>query len=658
MLDILRTKTRSFVIYLLFSIIIVVFVFTFNTITPGQACGGSGVGATVGTLAEVGDHEVDANWLNVASELTIDPPSPAAKDLNALQRSYVYRSSRFYNLRIPSPFADFGPDPAFTSPIEIEKAMFDLVETMLVAEQAEKAGLAVSDRELTDRLVGDPSWYDADTGEFKRSQYESYVRFQVGTSPARFEQLVRMELLREKMIALVTGALEVTEAELRFHHVSSGEKVDLAVAVLDDEAAAGLVKVDEAAVQGYLAAHGDDVRKYYDEHPDEFRKPERVSVRGIQVKAPNRAVIELEEDAEKKKGLVAERDAARAKAQGVLDGLKTKAAETPAEPAPAPAEGAVPTEGAGSAEAKAAPAAEGAAADVAEPPAAPAPGTVPIEVFAEAVTASSDHAASKDAGGLFPEPRSREEMGRWPFGAEAVEATFALAPGQVTDLVEVDSGFWILRLEEKLPAVERSFEEARIEIAEKLHRKEKAPELKKALADEVLAEAKKDPKKPLADVVAAVNAAHGVAADGGGLVVSRTGSFARLPEGATSAAQFGRIPLLGEAPALVKGAFDATEESPLVPEVVSLDEGARLVVAQVAAWEHPEAFDASKLTTVRDALLREKQKSFYRAWFEDLLTRAVKEGEVSFTAEWKEMLKTQLDAWRTAGGTQAASTTP
>ena len=91
MLDLLRNNTRSFIIYLLFAIIIVVFVFTFNTITPGQACGGGGPQGLVSDLATVGDEIIDNNMLNVAVQMNVNPPSPGADDPRALQRNFTYK---------------------------------------------------------------------------------------------------------------------------------------------------------------------------------------------------------------------------------------------------------------------------------------------------------------------------------------------------------------------------------------------------------------------------------------------------------------------------------------------------------------------------------------------------------------------------------------
>jgi hypothetical protein len=53
MLDLFRKNSRSFLIYLMFAVIILVFAFTFGAITPDQACGGGGQYQVV-DLAKVG----------------------------------------------------------------------------------------------------------------------------------------------------------------------------------------------------------------------------------------------------------------------------------------------------------------------------------------------------------------------------------------------------------------------------------------------------------------------------------------------------------------------------------------------------------------------------------------------------------------------------
>ncbi len=638
MLDILRSNTRSFIIYLLFSIIIVVFVFTFNTITPGEACGSQGPAALTAEFAEVDDVVLDASMFNMAEAVTVDPPAPTANDFRALQRRFAYYSTRFPQLGVPMAFSDFTQDAQRVSPIKSEKVMYDLVETLLVAAEARKAGLHVSDQELSDRLLADDGWFDPKTGEFMRDRYESFVRFQLGTSPARFEGFLRDEMLREKLISVLVAGVGVSDAELAFHRKASGEKVDLELVIVDAAAAAPLVSVPSEALTQWLAKNQDAISDYYDSHSTDYNKAERVVVRGIQVKATNRAVIERETDETKKAELDKEREEARAKAETALAELKAAA------PAPAPAPSEPP---AAAPEGDAPAAAEGDAAPaVPAPAAAPVEGTVSVEAFEAAVTATSDHAATKDSGGLFPEPRTKDEMGRWPFGTEAADAVFALQPGQISGVIEVDSGFWILRVDQRLAAESRGLADVRMEIAEKLYRQEKASEMQKSIAEEVLAAAKADPAKSLEDIADEVNTAHGV--EDGGLTMRSTGMFARLAAGALgAAAEVGQVPGVGAAEELARAAFAATTEAPVLAKVFSVDDGKKLVVARLAGREEATDEDGGG---VREQLLREKQKLFYRGWYDDLLRASADSGRVEFTDAWRDRLKQDLDAFRDAGG--------
>ncbi|MBD90878.1 MAG: hypothetical protein CL940_11100 [Deltaproteobacteria bacterium] len=636
MLDILRDNTRSFLVYLLFAIIIIVFVFTFNTITPDQACGGAGPAGLVAELATVGDDSIDTNMLDVAARLTLDPPSPRAEDPRALQRRFTYRNTRFLRLGLGGPYQDFGPEPASVSPIKVEKAMSDLVESVLVADAARAAGLDVSDAELTDRLITD-EWYD-ESGQFRRDDYNNFVRFQIGTSNSRFEEFVRNEILRERMITMLVGGVQVSNAELDFHHAAENERVELSYITVSDDAAASLVPVKPEEVTAWTGKNGDAIKTYFEANAAEFNKPERYTVRGIQIKAANRALMKLEKDEEKQKKMEEERTAARTRADTVLATLNAAAV------VPEPPEADKKKKKKKSKKKK------GAEAELAE--AAPAPvAIVPVEVFTKAVTDSSDHSATKETGGVFEEPRSKEALGRWPFGDEVAEAVSKLQPGQVTSLIEVDSGFWIIRLDSKLAAETRTLESASATIAEKLLRKERAAEFKTKLADELLAEAKKDPSKSLEEVAGTLNTRYGLTEETPGIGAQKTGSFARLQAGAFgAAAKVGNVPGVGDVPELVTAAFKATKEAPVLDKVFSVGDGAKLIVAQLADRAEAGETDKEAMSALSDRLLREKQKLFYRGWYTNLLRSAVDAQQITFTDEWKGLLQASIDLYRESGG--------
>lgn len=641
MLDILRDNTRSFIIYLLFAIIIIVFVFTFNTITPDQACGGAGPAGLVAELATVGDENIDTNMLDVAARLTLDPPSPRADDPRALQRRFTYRNTRFLRLGLGGSYQDFGPEPTNVSPIKVEKAMADLVESVLVADAARDAGLDVSDAELTKRLITD-DWFDED-GQFRRDDYNNFVRFQIGTSNSRFEEFVRNEILRERMITMLVGGVQVSNAELDFHHAAENEKIDLSIIAVTDEMASSMVPVTAEEITTWATGNAEAIKGYFEKNADEFNKPERYVVRGIQIKAANRALLNLEKDEEKKKKMADERTAARVRAEVVLATLN--AAAVVPEPTVEEAK-------------KAKKAKRAQKKDTAEEAPAVVP-TVPVEVFAKAVADSSDHSATKAMGGVFEQPRSKEALGRWPFGAEVADAVAALAPGQVTALIEVDSGFWMLRLDSKLAPETKTLEGASASIAERLIRKERAADFKKKLADELLAEAKKDTTKSLEEVAGVLNTRYGVTESRPGVGARNTGAFARLQAGAFgAAAKVGNIPGVGDAADLVTSAFKATEKAPLLDKVFSVGDGARLVVAQLAERTPSGETDKEAMSDLSDRLLREKQKLFYRGWYANLLHQAVEAQELSFTDEWKGLLQASIDLYRDSGGVLTPIDTP
>jgi hypothetical protein len=643
MLDILRDNTRSFIIYLLFAIIIIVFVFTFNTITPDQACGGAGPAGLVADLATVGDDNIDTNMLDVAARLTLDPPSPRAEDPRALQRRFTYRNTRFLRLGIGGPYQDFGPEPMSVSPIKVEKAMADLVESVLVADAARDAGLDVSDAELTKRLITD-DWFD-EAGQFRREDYNNFVRFQIGTSNSRFEEFVRNEILRERMITMLVGGVQVSDSELDFHHAAENEKVDLSIVAITDELASSLVPVTAEEIATWATGNAEAIKTYFDKNTAEFNKPERYVVRGIQIKAANRALLNLEKDEEKKKKMEDERTAARVRAEVILATLTAAAV--------------VPVVAEDAADSKKVRRAKRAKKDeVVEEAPAPVP-TIPVEVFVKAVADSSDHSATKESGGVFDQPRSKEALARWPFGDEVAEAVAALAPGQVTALMEVDSGFWILRLDSKLAAESKTLEVASATIAEKLIRKDRAGDFKKKLADELLAEAKKDVTKSLEEVAGVLNTRYGVTESRPGIGARNTGPFARLQAGAFgAAAKVGNIPGVGDAADLVTAAFKASEKAPLLDSVFSVGEGARLVVAQLAERTASGETDKEAMSDLSDRLLREKQKLFYRGWYTNLLRQAVEEQELSFTDEWKGLLQASIELYRESGGVLTPVETP
>ncbi len=104
--------------------------------------------------------------------------------------------------------------------------------------------------------------------------------------------------------------------------------------------------------------------------------------------------------------------------------------------------------------------------------------------FVQIAKESTDEAVGKTNGGDLGE----FEKGR--MDPALTDAAFALEPGGISGLVETPSGFHIVKVEGKIPAVDQKLEDVQRTLAEGILAKEKKPALAKEQADKVLAQLK------------------------------------------------------------------------------------------------------------------------------------------------------------------------
>ena len=305
------------------------------------------------------------------------------------------------------------------------KVAEDLVETLLVSEAAKEMGLRVTDEELIEAVR---DWLTAEQGEFSGEAYSNTVRYGLGTTRQKFEGLLTRELLRRKMVRLVAAQAAVSPAEVDFISKQMTTKVALQYVKVDAATVASSIVVSDSDAQQFAKDNGDKITAEYTAREKEFNKGEQVLLTGIFKKAPFPAQIDAENDPTKKAELQAKRDDAKAALDQVLVALKAEAADAAARAAAAQAANAEGAEG----------------ADVPAPPA-----VEKKDLFAAKAAEISDDATAS-SNGKFPQPLTAEALSRYPYGETVSNAAFALAPGQVSAVVEVNRGFWLVRLEEKL----------------------------------------------------------------------------------------------------------------------------------------------------------------------------------------------------------------
>src|SRR5262249_39048257 len=156
---------------------------------------------------------------------------------------------------------------------------------------------------------------------------------------------------------------------------------------------------------------------------------------------------------------------------------------------------------------------------------------------------------------------------------------FSLAPGKLSDIVESPLGFHLLRVEEKKPAEDRSFEAVKTQIALQTYKREKAQTEARSRAQAALASAKGG--KKLSDRFSTAAASMAFTTESKPELID-TGSFS-LEESA--------VPKLGAAPA-VQEAVRQKGEPGLLPQLLPAGDGLALV--EVTERKQPDETEYAK----------------------------------------------------------------
>lgn len=135
---------------------------------------------------------------------------------------------------------------------------------LLLLAEAKRQRLRVADQDLATFIQAIPAFQD--NGRFRADFYHGYLRSQ-GMSPKTFEDLVRNDLLIERLVDSVKASVTVSEEEVRAAYEEANERRQGSLFAVESGA---YRKVAAAAITD------EEIRSYYDAHPDEFRIPEQV----------------------------------------------------------------------------------------------------------------------------------------------------------------------------------------------------------------------------------------------------------------------------------------------------------------------------------------------------------------------------------------------
>jgi peptidyl-prolyl cis-trans isomerase D len=302
------------------------------------------------------------------------------------------------------------------------RALDQMINGALMRQEAKRLGFSVSEEEIRDAIQAIPG-LNAD-GRFQREVYFRYLRMQ-GITPTDFEAEERDRLLAAKVQDLVTSSIRADEHGARELYVFSNERVNLA-----------FVRVKGSELGKSMTPTDAEIGKYYEEHRESFREPERVAIDYVAYdekdfeKTVQVAEAEIEQEYTT---FQADRytDPEQVHARHILLNVPPEADPAKREEIRKRAD------------------------DVYER-------LKKGEDFEAVAKEVSEDTATKPKGGdLGFLPRGRTE--------EAFEtAAFGLQPGELSDVVETRYGLHLIKIDERKPAREKPLTEVRAEIEKKL----------------------------------------------------------------------------------------------------------------------------------------------------------------------------------------------
>ncbi|MFK4763406.1 SurA N-terminal domain-containing protein [Desulfobaculum sp. SPO524] len=282
MLDGMRQNAGSWIVKILFGIIIVVFVFAFGSGTMSNRGKGGAV------LAYVDETPILIRDFEMAYQ----------------------RAAENYRGQNPGVSAEEIQTPAF------KQSVFNsMVNDVLVSNEAQKLGITASEEEVRAHILDIPAFRNQDNA-FDNTVYQAVLRGS-HLRPAQFEADVERGIREQKLRKHLSLAVNVTEQEARDLFRYAGEQARLEYQLFPWQDYTASVTPTDAEIDAYYKANeerfrrpatvslatltftpqalasgqdvsAEEIAQYYEANTSMFKRPEMVSARHILVKlSPN-----------------------------------------------------------------------------------------------------------------------------------------------------------------------------------------------------------------------------------------------------------------------------------------------------------------------------------------------------------------------------------
>ena len=287
MFQLFRSRTQTVRIFLtvLLGLIALTMVIT---LIPGTYGDSTSVSGSNLVLAEVGGDEVTVT------------------EANAHFNDYITQQ------RIPAQAYSFI----------LPKIVDDLVIQKAIMQEAQRFGVGVTEAEMVNHLRTQLPFLFPEGGFVGKEQYAGYVQERFQKSVPEFESLVRTDLIRIKLVQLVTDGISVSPQEVEQEYQRRNEKARMDYVAVAASALLPSVSstpaeieqffqknraaytrpetrsfrylvIDDAAVAARVQVSSQEIERYYNQNRERFRVQDRVRVTHILLRTTDKSAEEV-----------------------------------------------------------------------------------------------------------------------------------------------------------------------------------------------------------------------------------------------------------------------------------------------------------------------------------------------------------------------------
>ena len=228
MLQAIRSRAGSYIVKILFALLIL----TFGIWGIGDIFRNRGSDTVVAT---VGDHNIHAEELQTA-----------------LRRALEQLSARFGSTVDLQQAKQLGL---------VDQTLAQLIDRSLIDQEAARLGLDISDDQIRNVITANPSFKGSD-GRFDRSLFGAVLAANNLTED-QYVALLRRDIPRNDLLHAVTAGVATPQPA-----------VDLLYRYRNEKRTADILTLPTAGVADVGQPSEDELKAFYDKHPDLFRAPE------------------------------------------------------------------------------------------------------------------------------------------------------------------------------------------------------------------------------------------------------------------------------------------------------------------------------------------------------------------------------------------------